>query len=69
MKKMTKNYLLMFVVWLSLTSMTTLNSCGTCANKTIVDNSTHIEKSPATVTQTSGEVVMGAARTGEYVHL
>jgi len=67
---MTKYYLLMIVVWWSLTSMTTLNACSSRINKTAVNTTTAIEqKNSAATTVTSGEVIMGAARTSEYVPL
>ncbi len=67
---MTKYYLLMIVVWWSLTSMTTLNACSSRINKTAVNTTTAIEqKTSAATTVTSGEVIMGAARTSEYVPL
>ena len=67
---MTKYYLLMIVVWWSLTSMTTLNACSSRINKTTVNTTTAIEqKNSAATTVTSGEVIMGAARTSEYVPL
>ena len=70
MKSMTKIYLLMLMVWLSLTSMTTLNSCTTSANKTIAADVTKADsKQPITTAAASGEVVLGAARTSEYVPL
>ena len=67
---MTKYYLLMIVVWWSLTSMTTLNACSSRINKTADNTTTAIEqKNSAATTVTSGEVIMGAARTSEYVPL
>ena len=67
---MTKYYLLMIVVWWSLTSMTTMNACSSRINKTAVNTTTAIEqKTSAATTVTSGEVIMGAARTSEYVPL
>ena len=67
---MTKYYLLMIVVWWSLTSMTTMNACSSRINKTTVNTTTAIEqKNSAATTVTSGEVIMGAARTSEYVPL
>ena len=67
---MTKTYLLTLMAWLSLTSMTTLNSCSTGANKTIAADVTMADsKQPSTAANTGGEVVMGAARTSEYVPL
>ena len=71
MKSMTKTYLLMLVMWLSLTSMTTLNACSTHrANKTIATDVAHTDAGQAvTNAVTNGEVVLGAARTDQYVPL
>ena len=68
---MTKTYLLMLVMWLSLTSMTTLNACSTHqANKTIATDVAHTDAGQAvTNAVTNGEVVLGAARTDQYVPL
>ena len=71
MKSMTKTYLLMLVMWLSLTSMTTLNACSTHrANKTVSADVAHTDAGQAVTTAvTTGEVVLGAARTDQYVPL
>ena len=68
---MAKFYLLTLVAWLSLTSMTTLNSCSTSANRTVVaDASLNNAQKPEAASVANGrEVVLGAARTGEYVPL
>jgi hypothetical protein len=68
---MTKTYLLMLVMWLSLTSMTTLNACSTHrANKTIATDVAHTDAGQAvTNAVTNGEVVLGAAGTDQYVPL
>ena len=66
--KITKISLLMMLMWLSLTSMTTLNSCA--ANKRHVGSTTTDQ--PVTSSQgtvSSGEVILGAARTDQYVPL
>ena len=66
--KITKISLLMMLMWLSLTSMTTLNSCA--ANKRHVGSTTtdqpvsNPQGAPA-----GGDVVLGAARTDQYVPL
>ena len=61
---------MMLVMWLSLTSMTSLNACSSrvnnAANKTT--NMT-ADAQQSTAAATSGEVVLGAARTSEYVPL
>ncbi len=70
MRMRTKNFLLILAAWLSLTSMTTLNACSTGANKTVAaDVSRPDAQNTAAATVASGEVVLGAARTGEYVPL
>ena len=68
---MTKTYLLMLLAWMSLTSMTTLNSCSTKANKTVAaDGKVDDSQQAVTVDDSNGtEVVMGAARTDVYVPL
>lgn len=66
--KITKISLLMLTMWLSLTSMTTLNACS--ANRT---NGSGTATTQSTTTKqgsvTNGEVVLGAARTSKYVPL
>ena len=61
---------MMLVMWLSLTSMTTLNACSSrvnnAANKTTTVTA---DAHQSTAAATSGEVVLGAARTSEYVPL
>jgi len=70
MKRMTKTSLMLLVVWLSLTSMTTLNACShQVNNNTVVKTTTENQQPATTTTQPTGEVVLGAARTGEYVPL
>ena len=69
MKRKTKNYLLMLALWLSLTSMTTLNSCGTSGNKTVAGGQSSTEQTSSTAATNGGELVLGAARTSEYVPL
>ena len=64
--KITKISLLMMLMWLSLTSMTTLNSCA--ANKRHVGSTTTDQ--PVTNPQgapAGGDVVLGAARTSRAV--
>ena len=68
-ERMTKTYVLMLVVWLSLTSMTTLNACSSRVNPAAKGTPTASEQQPAVAAQTSGEVVLGAARTDAYVPL
>ncbi len=69
MEKMTKFYLLMLVMWLTLTSMTTLQACNS-TTRTVVTNATaEGQQSAATVADTSADVVLGAARCDEYVPL
>ena len=67
MKKLTKVSFLMLVMWLSMTSMTTLQACNSTARKTAATES----KSPPPEATTVSEkaVVVGAARTDEYVPL
>ena len=69
MKKLTKNSLLMLLAWLSLTSMTTLNACSSRVNNAVANKVTTSSEQQSTATVASGEVVLGAARTGEYVPL
>ena len=60
----------MLMMWLSLTSMTTLNACSNRVNNTAAKapaETTDSQQNTAAVT--SGEVVLGAARTSEYVPL
>ena len=67
MKKMTKTYLMLAALWLSLSSMTTLSACSANANK--ATTSKLPAQQPAAVATTSGDLVLGAARTSEYVPL
>ena len=60
---------MMMALWLSLTSMTTLNACSGRVNQTTTGKTVSSDQQPAATVQTSGEVVMGAARTSEYVPL
>ena len=70
MTKMTKKFLLMIALWLSLTSLTTLNACGTQASSTGgTAASTERQANPSSAAAASGQVVVGAARTSEYVPL
>ena len=67
MKHITKIYLLMLVVWVSLSSMTTLNACTSRVNNTAASTVATAGDQQSSASVTSGEVVLGAARTGEYV--
>ena len=62
---MAKFYLLTLVAWLSLTSMTTLNSCSTSANRTVVADASlnNAQKPEASSVANGREVVLGAADT------
>ena len=62
---MTKIYLLVLVAWLSLTSMTTLKTCDGKNGKAMLPTKEAAKNEDVA----SGEVVLGAARTGEYVPL
>ena len=70
MKTKTRITLLMLVVWLSLSSMTTLNACSNRVNVPAAQGPAEVSdaQQPA-ATVGDGEVVLGAARTGEYVPL
>ena len=68
MKRMTKIYLLVLVVWLSLTSMTTLKTCDGKNGKAMLPTK-EASQQAKNEDVASGEVVLGAARTGEYVPL
>ena len=68
MKRKTSISILMMAVWLSLTSMTTLNACSHQVNKSAAKTTVDAQQ-PAATAVTGGEVVMGAARTSEYVPL
>ena len=63
--KATKISLLLAVAWLSLTSLTTLNACHSTTSTTTPDQ----QQTAQTVDKTRAEVVLGAARTSEYVPL
>ena len=63
--KATKISLLLAVTWLSLTSLTTLNACHSTTSTTTPDQ----QQTAQTVDKTRAEVVLGAARTSEYVPL
>ena len=65
---MTKKALMMLAMWLSLTSMTTLNACNSQVNKAVTKGTAGTQQSAAAA-PSGGEVVVGAARTGEYVPL
>ena len=65
---MTKIYLLVLVVWLSLTSMTTLKTCDGKNGKAMLPTK-EASQQAKNEDVASGEVVLGAARTGEYVPL
>ena len=69
MKQMTKISLMTLVMWLSLTSMTTLNACSNHVNKAAVTNVANGQQPASAVQPNGGEVVMGAARTDQYVPL
>ena len=69
MKRNTKAYVLMLAMWLSLTSMTTLNACSSQVNKAAVNTTTASQQPTASAAATSGEVILGAARTAQYVPL
>ena len=71
MKSMTKTYLLMLLVWLSLSSMTSLDACSTNrTNKNIAPDVVQTDAGQAATTAvTNGEVVLAAARTSDYVPL
>ena len=68
MMKLTKIILLLAVAWLSLTSLTTLNACHSKATTTATTVPSQQQTHP-TGEQASAEVVLGAARTSEYVPL
>ena len=68
MKKLTKISFLLALTWLSLTSMTTLNACNSQVNKAVTKG-TAVTQQSAAAAPSGGEVVMGAARTSEYVPL
>ena len=65
--KVTKISLLLAVAWLSLTSLTTLNACHSTANTTA--STANKQQTAQSVEKANAEVVMGAARTSEYVPL
>ncbi len=67
--KLTRVFLLLTVVWTSLASMTTLNTCSNRVNKGAAGNVANKAQQEASTAQASGDVVMGAARTSEYVPL
>ena len=67
MKKLTKVSFLMLVMWLSMTSMTTLQACNSTSRNTATTESTNAQPEAATVSEKA--VVVGAARTDEYVPL
>ena len=66
--KVTKIILLLAVAWLSLTSLTTHNACHSKATATASTVPSQQPTQPAGE-QASTEVVLGAARTSEYVPL
>ena len=68
MMKVTKIFLLLAVAWLSLTSLTTLNACHSKATTTATTAPSQ-QQTLTTGEQASAEVVLGAARTSEYVPL
>ena len=68
MKKMTKNYLLLLLVWLSMSSMSSCShrvSQPAAAGVAVADD----QQAASPAEKPGGEVVVGAARTGEYVPL
>ena len=69
MNKKSKTYLLLLLAWVSLTSMTTLNACGAKSPKGISVTESMTEQPAEAGPIVSGEVVLGAARTSEYVPL
>ncbi len=66
---MTKNFLLLLMAWFSLTSMTTLKACTTSTNKPVATSNTTETQTTEQATRVSGDIVLGAARTSEYVPL
>ena len=66
MGKMTKIYLIVLAAWLSLSSMTTLNSCSNQGKNAAVTSNGKETSQPAVAAQDGGELVLGAARVGEY---
>ena len=68
--KVTKISLLMAAVWLSLTSLTTLNACHSTTGTTASSNSAApAGQQVATANKADGELVLGAARVSEYAPL
>ena len=67
MKKLTKVSFLMLVMWLSLTSMTTLQACNSTAHNTATTVTANSQPEATTISEKA--VVVGAARTDEYVPL
>ena len=65
----TRNYLMLLLAWLSLTSMTTFKACGNSMNKTTVTVAAPEGNKPELAGQTDGDLVLGAARTSQYVPL
>ena len=64
---MAKFYILLMVAWLSLTSMTTLQACNSNSHNTAATVSTNQQPEAPTVSEEA--VIVGAARTSEYVPL
>ncbi len=64
---MAKFYILLMVAWLSLTSMTTLQACNSNSHNTAATVSTNQQPEAPTVSEKA--VIVGAARTSEYVPL
>ena len=67
MKKLTKVSFLMLVMWLSMTSMTTLQACNSTARNTATTVTANSQPEATTISEKA--VVVGAARTDEYVPL
>ena len=67
MKKLTKVSFLMLVMWLSMTSMTTLQACNSTAHNTATTVTANSQPEATTISEKA--VVVGAARTDEYVPL
>ena len=66
--KATKISLLLAMAWISFSSLTTLNACHNTASTTST-TAPDQQQTAQTVDKTSAEVVLGAARTSEYVPL
>ena len=69
MKRFTRVTFLALVAWFTFTSMTTLNACNSRVNNAAIKTSSSDGQAAQAATVTDGEVVLGAARTSEYVPL